>query len=276
MSQGRQLVFFFVAVFAWTWGIVAIMILAPDWTAATFGDSDTAFNPLFFLAVYGPSLSGIVLTGIFEGKRGLRELFARLHPMRARVRWYFVVVVGMILLSLLSGLGGGALGLTDMPTVGSVGSILAALGVALLAVPGPLGEELGWRGFALPRLLGRWSPLTSSLVLGVIWAVWHLPAFVLSDSPQQAFNLPLFLLGAVALSVIVTWLFVRTNGSVLITILFHLMANNANDVTGVGFEAFAIGTMVCALVLIFFGNMRKPAPSLARTPSSTHVEGATA
>ena len=82
----------------------------------------------------------------------------------------------------------------------------------------PIGEEIGWRGYALPRLLTRCSALTAGAVLGVIWAVWHLPV-VLAD-PGLRVPVP-FLLQVVPLSILFTWLFLRTRGSVLIAVLFH-------------------------------------------------------
>ena len=91
--------------------------------------------------------------------------------------------------------------------------------------PGALGEELGWRGFALPRLLERLSPVWASLGLGTIWFVWHLPAFFVAGTPQDALSLPAFGVSALSLSVLATWLFQNSGGSVLPSLLMHLTAN---------------------------------------------------
>ena len=127
----------------------------------------------------------------------------------------------------------GSLPLKDISTP----SLLLALLFNLL-ITGPLGEELGWRGFALPRLLKRFSPFTASLILGFIWGIWHLPSFYVSAMVQADLSLPLFLLNAVCLSFLASWLFMNTAGSVLITVILHYMANFCVSVLGVPIPAF--------------------------------------
>ena len=274
MSQSRQLLIYLVAVFAWTWGIAAILVLAPDWSEATFGPM-SGTNPLFVLAVYAPSLLSLILTAAFEGREGLMRLLARLDPRRGGWWWLVLIPVGFIVISWVSGLVEhlwiSFTGLAEVggwPQFAGWGALGSALTVMFLVEPGPIGEELGWRGFVLPRMLDRWSPLTSSLVLGVIWAVWHLPAFFISGTPQQGFALPIFFLGAVALSVVTTWIFVRTAGSVLLAMLVHRMANSANDLTLVQFEVFALGLGVVAVLALLFGRMRQSAPEAAKHVSA--------
>lgn len=270
MSHRAQLVVYFAAVFAWTWGLAALLVLAPEWVEKNFGEM-SATQPIFVLAVYGPTLVSVVLTAVFEGRAGLSRLVARLNPLRTRWWWLVAVPVGMLALSFVSGLLASWLGFGGMPKFQGLSALGFALTVMFLTEPGPLGEELGWRGFALPRMLAVCSPrwpgrtMTSGLVLGIIWAVWHLPAFFISGTPQQGFALPLFLVGALALSMIATWLFVRTSGSVLLSIVLHRMANGANDLTNVDFEVFALGMVVVALALVFFSkSMRGPAPTEAK------------
>ena len=87
-------------------------------------------------------------------------------------------------------------------------------------------EEIGWRGFALPILQRRLAPFWAGLVLGVIWAVWHLPAFLLSGTPQAAWGFMPFFSGSVACSVILTPFFNDARGSILLAMLFHFQMNN--------------------------------------------------
>ena len=95
---------------------------------------------------------------------------------------------------------------------------------------GPLGEELGWRGFLLPRLLERFGPLAAGLIVGTIWMAWHIPAFLMSGLPQSNMSFPVFMVGGIALSVFVTWLFIHARQSILVAgIIPHALANAWGD-----------------------------------------------
>jgi uncharacterized protein len=147
----------------------------------------------------------------------------------------------------------------------------AAVLVPLLLVnilAGPLGEELGWRGTALPRLLGRWGALTSSVVLGLAWWAFHTPGFLLDLFPP-GFSPASALLGALALTVLITWMFNHTGGSLIPGSLMHLSINFATAATGVVASAplygLTVGVLVIAAgtVVLVFGNkrlMRMPSP----------------
>lgn len=102
----------------------------------------------------------------------------------------------------------------------------------ILTNSGPLGEELGWRGYALPRLLDQWPPLIAGGMLGVIWTIWHVPAFLFSGIVTTPLSdLGWYALGTVALSLLMTWLFLRTRGSVLIAgIIPHFVINSLGAV----------------------------------------------
>src|SRR3712207_6537622 len=88
-----------------------------------------------------------------------------------------------------------------------------------------MGEELGWRGYALPRLLARRSALAASLILGLLWGLWHLPTFYVLGAPQHGLPISAFLLLTMAYSVLFTWIYLHTRGSVLIATLFHSAIN---------------------------------------------------
>jgi membrane protease YdiL (CAAX protease family) len=90
---------------------------------------------------------------------------------------------------------------------------------------GGLSEEVGWRGYALPRLQDRWNALVSSIVLGVIWAIWHLPLWFLAGSSQEGSSFWLFLANLVLMSVLYTWLFNNSRHSILVAVVFHAMTN---------------------------------------------------
>ena len=138
------------------------------------------------------------------------------------------------------------------------------------STPFQAGEEIGWRGYALPRLADRFGLGNASVLLGFIWGVWHLPQFFIrdGDSYRQAF--PVFVLQVTAMSVAFAWLYARTNGSLLLTMLLHAAINNSKDIipSGVlggtdtfGFHASRISwislALLCASAAYFLNDMRK-------------------
>lgn len=126
---------------------------------------------------------------------------------------------------------------------------LLLLPVLLFTDPGPIGEEIGWRGFALPGLLERANALLASVALGVIWAVWHLPAFVLPGFPQSGGPFLLFTAALVAQSVLITWIYSGASGSVLrARILFHLVVNST---TSLGAGAYPIWVAMLSVAAIW-------------------------
>src|SRR5947209_5661348 len=162
--RSRPLVAFFVLTFAITWGLGACFALFPAQLEAVFGKISNT-NPLFFVAVYSPSISALIVTAYTRGVSGLRELLGRLLRWRVGLLWYLTVLLGVPLLLLASA----ALSAWYSGQALQFGSkdwrlALSALLIQLVTDPGPLGEELGWRGFALPRLLQRWSALSASLI----------------------------------------------------------------------------------------------------------------
>ena len=253
MSYKRELAVFFVLVFTWTWGIAALMILAPDWVERTFGEMSQS-NVLFVAAVYAPTLLGI---SVESGVQGPRRLCPAVGPAGSEA----VCACGVVLRrsgrsprDLLAFWTRSTLvgGVHRFPR--SLRSVCFWLRMTtdFLSDPGPVGEEFGWRGFALPRLLEMMTPRAASLVLGAIWAVWHLPAFFISGTPQTRLSLPIFLLGAGGAVCGVYLALLRTSGSLLLAILFNRLANS--DPTNVLFEHFAIGLAVMAVALLLFGG----------------------
>jgi membrane protease YdiL (CAAX protease family) len=223
--RNRPLLSFFILTFAITWGLGACYVLFPEQLVSLFGPMSN-HNPLFYLAVYAPSFSGILLTVYLDGLPGLRDLLSRLFRWRVDLRWYLIVLLGVPALLLASAvltdwLSGEPLKLLRVHWQLALWPMLTAL----VLDPGPLGEEFGWRGFALPRLLQVRSPLSASLILGLIWGVWHLPAFFIQGLPQNQFGLPAFLIGCLALSVLITWIYQQTRGSLLFAVLIHWLFN---------------------------------------------------
>ena len=181
-------------------------------------------------AYLGPVFSAFLVTLIADGRDGLRRWVHRLWHWRVRWHWYAVALLGVPAVLLLTGLvfNGGRI---NAPSV----LVLAVYVPALLLqmVTTGLAEEPGWRDFALPRLQSRCGPLKASLVLGPMWAAWHLPLF-LSDwggYPNAHWSRPLvFIVFCISFNFVVSWVFNRTGQSLPLVMLLHVSVNNFSSV----------------------------------------------
>jgi membrane protease YdiL (CAAX protease family) len=150
------------------------------------------------------------------GIKGLGRFFRRLTLWRMPIRWWLLLLIGIPAVKYLGAALNGKL--TDPFPFSPCYALLPAL-VGVLFI-GPVAEEFGWRGVALPLLQRRFAPLWASLILGAIWGLWHLPAFLLGGTPQSAWAFGPYVLGVLALGVIVTPMFNAARGSILIPVLF--------------------------------------------------------
>ena len=214
----RTLRTFFLATFVLSWGVGMLLTVFPDRTAKLFGPMGYT-NPAFILIVYTPGIVAVVLVARHYGIRGLGRFFRRLTLWRMSATWWLVLVVGMPAVFYAGAAVKGTVG--DFPWHPWY-SVFPALIPALLI--GPL-EELGWRGVALPLLQRRFAPLWASLILGGVVAVWHIPAFFMGGTLQSGWSLGPFLLGVVAISVILTAMFNASRGSLLVAFVFHAQMN---------------------------------------------------
>ncbi|MCL4562140.1 MAG: CPBP family intramembrane metalloprotease [Chloroflexi bacterium] len=243
-SLQGSLIPFFILTYTITWGLGAFAILLPAQFEAVFGVL-TENSPLYFVAVAAPTISAITLAFLKEGWSGLGRLFRRMIHWRFGIQWYALVLVVVPILGYLVSLVVGSVTKIDL----SAPSLLYPLLLKLL-ISGPLCEELGWRGFALPRLLKCFNPLAASLILGVIWGVWHLPSFFLSGFTQATLSLPIFLMSALCISILMTWIFLHTGGSVLIAVLFHYMVNFSYYILGAPLPAYMLVLMAAAILVL--------------------------
>ncbi len=211
----HQLVVFFVLAYALTWPVIPLV----------------AVSPLLGLpGLFGPALAAIVVTVVADGKPGLKDLLGRVVRWRVGVLWYVIVLGLPVLLALTAA---GAHLLLGAPTQLRLGTFTLLEPVLFVLV---VGEELGWRGYALPRLLAGRSALAASLILGPLWGAWHLPTFLVPGAPQYGLPILAFVLLTVAYSVLFTWIFVHTRGSVLIATLFHGSINLSQGLLLVGLD----------------------------------------
>lgn len=187
------------------------------------------------LSSYGPSLAAIFVTAMIEGWSGVKTLFTRL--LQWRVSW-LVYLATLFVFPLILFAGYRALGIQAAPgesppelflTLVVLAPLNALVGSILLDI-GPLGEELGWRGFMLPRLLERYGDFSSSVILGLVWAFWHLPVFLFPAWRADVPVLPAILLypvSTISIAYVMTKLHHWGRGSVLIAILYHGIVNYA-------------------------------------------------
>lgn len=216
----RSLGPFFALAFGLTWGIAALLILFADQLEAVFGELSST-NPLFILAVYSPGFAGVFLVWHHYGLRGLGRYLRRLTMWRMPLPWWVFLVVGIPVLFYAGAAFTGTI--ADPFPFSPWYEVLPALLVTLFI--GPV-EELGWRGVALPLLQRRFAPLWAGLILGAIWGLWHVPAFLLSGTPQEAWSFAPYFIAVVAISVILTPMFNAARGSLLVAALFHFQMNN--------------------------------------------------
>lgn len=224
----RELVLFGVVTFAITWGVLALYLVNGAWATQTFGPMKLG-APMFYLAVSAPGIAAIILTLRASGWSGLWRFITSLFRGRTPWTWIALSILGYPLLWLLVALvtagWKGALDSLDLtPWAVTLPAIL--IGGHLLRDAGALGEEPGWRGYALPRLLSLMSARAAAILLGFVWAVWHLPAFFLGSLSQSGIVFVPYVLNVMAFSVLMTLIYVRSNGNVLWAgIIPHMMFN---------------------------------------------------
>jgi len=214
----HPLITFFVLAYALSWILESPLVFLRD------SVTDTQGLILVILASNVPSALAIVLTAIVLGGGALRKLLGRLLIWRVDLCWYLVVVLGPVALA------GGMVALNTL-----LGGPAPGLGMPLLAVvsmlafsifPGSaLGEEIGWRGYALPRLQAGRSALGASLILGVLWGLWHLPLWLTGAPGRTPILYAAFVVSTISLSVILTWVYNSTGGNLLKVVLLHATFN---------------------------------------------------
>jgi membrane protease YdiL (CAAX protease family) len=245
----KTLLAFLAITFGLSWLPMALYMTFPDPFTSLFGEISTS-NPFFILAVYAPSISGIILVWCHYGLKGVGSFFRRLFLWRAPIQWWLFLLLGIPVIIY-----------SAAAIIGTIGEpfrfspwymLFPALLQSLLL--GPIGEEFGWRGLVLPILQRRLSPFWASLLLGTVWAVWHVPAFLMSGTPQSAWSFGPFFVGLLAIAMIMTPLFNASRGSLLIAIFYHLNIMNPIFPDAQPWDSYLLAIIA---VLIVFLNRRE-------------------
>jgi hypothetical protein len=228
-TLGGALPVFFLLTYAVTWTSWIAAGAVPGGFAAT-GHLRPLRTVILYVGVFAPSLVALSLTARAEGPGGVRALLGRLFRWQVGLRWYvfaagYVVAIKLTVALILRIATG------QWPRFGDgAWYVMLAATVFSVVIGGQTGEEIGWRGYALPHLEARFGLARASVLLGVIWATWHLPLFLLPGTDTTGQSFPLYLLQVTAISVAIAWLWQRTGGSLLLTMLLHSAVNNTKDI----------------------------------------------
>jgi membrane protease YdiL (CAAX protease family) len=219
------LVGFFLLTFAFTWTAwLAPASLGAPGTSWLFGLGGLAFR----LGVFAPAFVALALTALGEGRAGVVSLMARIGRWHVGTQFYLFAISYMAGTKLLAALIH-RLAIGTWPSFGDT-PLPLMLGGILVSTWAQAGEEVGWRGYALPRLATHLGLGGASILLGFIWALWHLPLFFLHGSGSDGQSFPIYLLHVTALSVAMSWLYWKTEGSLLLVMLMHASVNNTTDI----------------------------------------------
>ena len=220
----------------WVPGVLVYLRLKPE-------GFPTWMLLLAMLGAYGPTFAALIVSAVMDGSQGVNNLLKKLTIWRVKWTWYLVALLSPAVLLLLSLaifrlLGGypGAFNATGLP--------MRILLMVLFALPfGPLGEELGWRGFALPHLQRENGAMVSSIILGALWTFWHTPLFFVpgaalpSSATLDLVTIGIYLISTIGTAVLFTWVYNNTAGSVLLAILFHMAFNASGNIFFSSFPA---------------------------------------
>ncbi len=209
---------------------------------------------LILVVAWTPTVVALVVTSASEGSAGVRVLLRRYRVPRERVAWFAVAVLVPVVFTALEVLIARALG-HAAPFALSRRQLVENFLLTLFT--GATGEELGWRGFALPRLQARWNALNSTLILGALWAVWHIPSFFIFRTMGISVPLLPVLVTIPALAFFLTLVFNQSGGSVAAAIAAHFSLNFTSALGGAVQTSFTLWTgavigWLVALVIVFF------------------------
>lgn len=268
----HSLFVYFALAFLWSWGWWFGLIFTTPADAITSGNLPFTFIVFALIGGFGPSISGIITSLLTGGKKETGSLLSGIKKGRFGIGWYAMALLTVPLLTLVQT---GLHAASGRIITYSVPGMMLIMGF-IWPLFSSFGEEIGWRGYALPKMQKRYGILSSSLLLGLIWGVWHLPSDYIAYSSYGWLFIPMFLLlGPVNLtahSVIMTFIYNKTKGSLIPMILYHYTITMAailspsfsfsGQVDDIIKTAVSVGVIVLAavIIIIFSGTMRNKHP----------------
>jgi len=253
-------------------GILLMFLLTWPIDLANSGVLPIQFPFVVYLFLgWGFIFASLIMTGLTLGKQAVITLLKRFLIWRVSWKWYLVIffqpVVQFLSIALHSMMSKTPM---DFSTVFAYNIFGPAANLPLLFLPFLLsdaitnGEEMGWRGYVLPRLQAKYNALVASLILGVIWAVWHLPKFM---APGNTSPFGLFMIRVIIITIIYTWIYNNTKGSLLLVTLFHAAGNAGgvflpvtNTVSGANTGALIIQILIellAAIIIVYYAGAER-------------------
>jgi membrane protease YdiL (CAAX protease family) len=220
IEDPRLLAYFgFVFTFTWALWFLASAVAVPLLKAVAL-----------YVGVFMPGIVALVFTYHRRGLAGVRSLLARLVKADVGAKWFafalfFMAAVKLVVAIIVRAATGAwpIFGAESVP-------LMFGAAIASTMLGGQVGEELGWRGYALPRLSRSFGVGPASIILGITWAAWHLPLFFILNADKVGQSFPYYLLQATAISIALAWAYMKSGGSLLITMLLHAAINNTKDI----------------------------------------------
>jgi len=224
----RSLVKFFLLTYIISWSLfISAAIISRN-----ANSPDSEFSPagyfIYLIGVFAPALVAVFLSWREERKAGVLALLSKIFKAPTYLGWYIFAIGYFATVKLLAAVVY-RIPIGQWPLFGHEAFYIIVAGI-IFSTPMQAGEEIGWRGFALPRMANRFGIAGASVILGIIWAAWHLPFFFLHGADKFGQSFPVYLLSVVALSVAMAWLYWRTHGSLMLTMLMHAAANNTTGI----------------------------------------------
>jgi membrane protease YdiL (CAAX protease family) len=253
LLRRHSVIGYFVIAFAFSWAIWIPMALAG------MRVYQGAVWPNHIPGLFGPMVAAFIMSALLAGRSGVADLLRRMFRWRVEVKWYLAALSPLaffavaVIVMAITGQGWPDLG--ELGKFSSLPIVMAPVMWLLLLLVGAYPEEIGWRGFAVPQLLKTRGLLMTALVIGVLWALWHVPSMFVIENYRQlgvAF-LPAFFFGIVSGSIFLAWLYRASGGSVFIVAVWHATYNLFSGTAAAHGTVAAIvstGVMASAVVIV--------------------------
>lgn len=264
----RSIILFFLLTFVISWACFTGVVLISNQADVIPSALTTLQQILLFVGTITPALVSLGILTLSKKFKERDSILMRVVKWKVNYQWYlfaagFIAIIKILVSFIYRMIHG------DWPPFGTEPFYIMIV-ATIFSTPVQAGEEIGWRGFALPRMSAKFGLGLASIILGVLWACWHLPLFFVKSADTFGQSFPLYLLQVTGVSVTMAWLYWRTGGSLLLVMLMHAAVNNTKDIVPsaipgasntFGFDGSTVGWLTLALIWIcaafFLYDMRK-------------------